>query len=64
MATRRYSLNRSEGHEKITEATGAATVTKKIELTVDLASSVKKIDVLLALDAFKRHIKKGIWPPA
>lgn len=64
MATRRYMTNRGEVDENVTEAVGAATVTKKIELTIDLASSIEKAEVLAALARFERYILKGNWPPA
>ena len=35
MATRLYSLNPQDNDHQVTEAVGSATVTKRIELTVD-----------------------------
>lgn len=64
MATRRYGLSRGETEFQVTEAVGAATAADGIELTVDLAVSLSKEDVLLALDKFRGHIVKGNWPPA
>lgn len=64
MATRRYGLSRGETEFSVLEGVGAAVATDSIELTVDLASSLSKQDVLLALQAFENHIIKGKWPPA
>lgn len=64
MATRRYGLSRGESHEQVTEAVGAAVASDGIELTVDLAVSLSKEDVLLALRKFEMHIMKDTWPPA
>jgi len=40
MATWRMSINPGDTLEQVTAATGAATVTKFIELTVDLANNI------------------------
>jgi hypothetical protein len=68
MATRRYMLNKGETFTGVTEAVGAATVTKNIELTVDFdapsGEKVTKAEVLRAIDAFKEYITRGSWPPA
>ena len=59
MATRRLSLARGKGVKDITEAAGAAVVTAAIELTVDVAQSVKRNELLRALDVMKQYIKKS-----
>jgi hypothetical protein len=68
MATRRYMLNKGETFTGVTEAVGAATVTKNIELTVDFdapaSEKLTKAEVLRALDNFKEYIVRGNWPPA
>lgn len=78
MATRRYKINPGETNvdgNEITEEVGAATNSKNIELTVDLAASyvydgsgvlraVTKQEVLDALDQLKEHIAHRPWPPA
>lgn len=70
MATRRYSIGFGSGlgSDDVTEAVGAATVTKEIELTVDFgvvtATVGGKALVLLALDKLENYIVKGNWPPA
>jgi hypothetical protein len=74
MATRRYSIQPGDDEFAVTEAVGAATVTKCIELTVDLATStvngasgtraVTKEEVLLALEKLENYITKNQWPPA
>lgn len=40
MATIRYSINPGENDHQVTEAAGAAVVTKNIELTVDYAALI------------------------
>ena len=74
MATRRFMVNPGEQFESVTEASGAATATKSIELTVDLANTIvyegdstrtiNKEEVLIALELFKQYIGRQIWPPA
>jgi hypothetical protein len=64
MATRRYGISRGESIDQVTEAVGAATATDNIELTVDLATSLTREDVLMALKKFEAYITKGNWPPA
>lgn len=63
MATRLYGLSRGETEFSVTEGVGAAT-TDGVEVTVDLAVSLTKNEVLLGLDMIKNHILKGNWPPA
>jgi hypothetical protein len=59
----------------VTEAAGAAVVTKNIELTVDfgtlagltptMTGTQAKMQVLLALEKLHAYIEtKGLWPPA
>jgi hypothetical protein len=64
MATRRYSIARGETEFQITEAVGAATATKSMEFTFDLAVNLTREDVLLALEKVRNHIIKGSFPPA
>ena len=64
MATRRYMINRGETYRGVTEAVGAATATKKMEFTVDLASSLTREDVLKGLELIKEYVTRGNWPPA
>ena len=64
MATRLYGLSRGEVDHGVSETTGSATSADHIELTIDLAVSLSKQDVLEALDTFKRYIIKGNWAPA
>lgn len=75
MATRRYSINPQDNDHQVTEAAGAAVVTKNIELTVDFDSLIAvspsmtgaqaKMQVLLALERLHAHIEtRGVWPPA
>lgn len=64
MATHRYGISRGESRQQITEAVGAAVSSDSVELTVDLASSLTKEDVLLALNKIEQHIINGNWPPA
>jgi hypothetical protein len=75
MATRRYSINPQDNDHQVTEAAGAAVVTKNIELTVDFDSLIAatpsmtgtqaKMQVLMALKKLHAHIEtRGVWPPA
>lgn len=64
MATRLYGISRGENLDQVTEGVGSAVAADGIELTVDLAVSLTKGDVLLALRKFEAHIIKGNWPPA
>ncbi len=64
MATRRYGLSRGETFDQVTEAVGAAVASDSVEVTVDLASSLSKEDVLLALEKIENYITQGNWPPA
>lgn len=73
MATRRYSVAPQDPDYGITEAVGAATVTKPIELTVDFAalaasglSDVQaKLQVLMALQKMHAYIEtRHTWTPA
>lgn len=64
MATRRYGLSRGETEFQVTEGVGSATASDNIELTVDLAASLTKNEVILALEMLQNWIVKGNWPPA
>lgn len=64
MATRRYGLSRGETEFQVTEGVGSATASDNIELTVDLAVSLTKNEVILALEMLQNWIIKGNWPPA
>jgi hypothetical protein len=64
MATRRYGISRGETQEQITEAAGAAVSSDSVEVTVDLASSLTREDVLLGLEKIQNKIATGNWPPA
>ena len=65
MATRLYSLNPQDNDHQITEAVGSATVTKRIELTVDwdslatdgLSGQLARRSVLDALVNFANYIE-------
>lgn len=74
MATRRYGADVDATLEQVTEAVGAATAAKNVELTVDLSSAIvndngatrtiSKNEVLLILEQFEQYITRSIWPPA
>lgn len=67
MATRRFSLNPEDNDHQVTEAAGAAVVTKNIELTVDtdtlialnpsITGSQLRMQINQALDKFKAYIE-------
>ena len=75
MATRRYMINPGENDHQVTEAVGAAIVTKNIELTIDfgglaaltptMTGTQAKMHVLQALELIHAYIEtKATWPPA
>ena len=64
MATKRYSISRGGTRHDIVEATGLATVTGEIELTVDLATVSDKYHVIRSLEEIIKHIRRDNWPPA
>ena len=64
MATRIYGLSRGEKQWQLTEGVGAAVSADDVELTFDLAKSLTKEDVILALEMIVNHIQKGKFPPA
>ncbi len=59
MATRLYGISRGESEFAITEDAGSATVADNIELTVDLAVSLTKSEVLQLIDMLKNHMLKN-----
>lgn len=65
MATRLYGVSRGENFGVyVTEGAGSATAADNVELTVDLAVSLTKQEVLNILEKISDHITKGNWPPA
>jgi hypothetical protein len=42
----------------------ASTATTDVEVRVDLAADMQKMEVLLALDVIKEAIIQDTWPPA
>lgn len=75
MATRRYSTapgdQLNEKNNRVVEAVGAATATKAIELTFDLANvlagatkPMTKQDVLDGIDRIRAYIVQNQFPPA
>lgn len=75
MATVRFSIYPDALDAQIVQATGAATVTSNVELTVDLGNTmegstrvIQKEEVLLCLRRLEDFIMKGSanlsgWPP-
>jgi len=64
MADRFYGIDRGEqGVRNVTEGSGS-TATTDVEVRVDLAANMSKIEVLLALDTIKEAIIQETWPPA
>jgi hypothetical protein len=60
-----------ESLQSVTEAVGAATATKSIELTIDLANvtdgstkAITREQALLAVGRLKDYIITCKWPPA
>ena len=64
MANRYYGIDRGEqGIRNVTEGSGS-TATTDVEVRVDLAANMQKMEVLLALDVLKEAILQDTWPPA
>ena len=64
MADRFYGIDRGEqGVRNVTEGS-SSTATTDVEVRVDLAANMSKIEVLLALDTIKEAILQDTWPPA
>lgn len=64
MAERFYGIDRGEqGVRDVTEG-AASTATTDVEVRVDLAANMQKMEVLLALDVIKEAIIQDTWPPA
>ena len=64
MAERFYGIDRGEqGVRNVTEGSGS-TATTDVEVRVDLAANMQKMEVLLALDTIKEAILQDTWPPA
>ncbi len=65
MSTLRYSTNPEDNDHQIVDATGAATVTKSIELTVDwdtlrsqgLSEAQSRMQVLLAIERLHAYVE-------
>lgn len=57
-----YGLDRGQTEFDITSS--AVTMTKDVEVLVDLPTNMDKADVLRAVDMIKNHILKNNWPPA
>ena len=66
MATRRYMANPTEAAYQVTEAAGSATVSKRVEVTVDwdalatdgLTGQAARLAVTNALMAFMEYIEQ------
>lgn len=64
MANRYYGIDRGEqGVRNVTEG-ASSTATTDVEVRVDLAANMQKMEVLLALDTIKEAILQDTWPPA
>lgn len=70
MATVRFSTYPGATEVQIIQATGAATVTSNIELTVDLGATmdnttrvISREEVLHSLMRLKDKLLAGTWPP-
>lgn len=63
MATRYFGVNRGGQQTDVTQ--GSSTTSKKVELVVDLASSLTQTEVLLAIENIANYIiASNTWPPA
>lgn len=59
MATKKFMIDRGQAAVTITTAVGLPTVSKNIELTVDMGVGLKKGDVMKALGYITDYIKKS-----
>lgn len=64
MATRRYGISLGSTSVHVTQAVGAATVSKNLEVTIDLAVGIRKPDAMKMLEEVVQYIKANPWPPA
>jgi hypothetical protein len=65
MATHKYNVAKSGTRDKdVTAAVGAAITSGVVEITVDLAVTATKREVLRSIDTVARYIRKNAWPPA
>lgn len=65
MATRRYNIPKGkQANVDVTEAVGSAITSGLLQVTVDLAVTANKKEVLNGLETVARYIRKGPWPPA
>ena len=63
VADARRALVRAKGDGDVTEGS-SSTSTLDVEVRIDLAASMDKSEVLMALDNLKRYIAQDTWPPA
>lgn len=64
MATRRYKVSKGETEFNVVDEAGDAVNSDTFELTIDLAASPSRQDVLGALDFFRNYIISHNFPPA
>ena len=62
MAIQYFGCEKGANIDTVTQ--GAATTSKTVEVTVDLADGADKGQVLHALENIINEIQKNIWPPA
>ena len=63
MANRYWGLDRGEHKVDVTEGS-SSTATTDVEVRYDIASSMDKSEVLIALEEIKNYIIENQWPPA
>lgn len=63
MANRYFGLDRGETKTDTTEGS-SSTATTDVEIRVDLAASMGRREVLIAIDELKQYILEADWPPA
>lgn len=65
MATQKYNVAKSGTRDKdVTTATGSAITGGVVEITVDLAVTATKREVLRSIETIAAYIRKNNWPPA
>lgn len=64
MASRYYGIDRGKQGKGSDITEDSSTTGLDVEVAVDLAASMSKQEVLLALDAIRQRIFEDTWPPA
>lgn len=64
MAQRYYGVDRGEQDKRNVTEGSSTTATLDVEVRIDLAATMSKQEVLLALNTIEQAIFEDTWPPA